>query len=229
MPPVEQPRFEDVCGWVDRQAFEGTTALIVGGSRGLGELTAKLIAAGGGHCIITYAVGHADAQAVAQDIIHGGGTCDLLAFDYRKDAEAQLQALPTRPTHLYYFATTQIFRQKSSLYSAGLLREYLAVYADTFYDLCRVLADKEKPLTAFYPSSVAVEDRPRDMTEYAMAKNAGETLCADITAFLPGVRVVMQRLPRLLTDQTATTTPVETVPAQDVMKPIVLEMQGIAS
>ncbi len=173
MPPVAQPAYKELLGWVEPDAFAATTALIVGGSRGLGELTAKLIAAGGGQCLITYAVGQADAQAVAQEINAGGGRCDILPYDVKRDAARQLQALPTRLTHLYYFATPQIFRQKSNLYSPDLARDYLSVYADSFYELCRMLADKEHPLTAFYPSSVAVEERPRDMTEYAMAKSAG--------------------------------------------------------
>ena len=43
--------------------FAGQTALIVGGSRGLGEVTAKLIAAGGGTPIITYQAGKSGYSA----------------------------------------------------------------------------------------------------------------------------------------------------------------------
>jgi len=59
--------------------FAGQRALIVGGSRGLGELTAKIIAAGGGHTIITYSVGKEDAERVAAEIEGFGATCDVLA------------------------------------------------------------------------------------------------------------------------------------------------------
>jgi hypothetical protein len=54
----------------------------------------------------------------------------------------------------------------------------------------------------FYPSSVAVETRPKGMTEYAMAKAAGEVLLADLNAASPSVRVVSSRLPRMGSDQT---------------------------
>ena len=62
--------------------FAGSTALIVGGSRGLGALTAKILAAGGGKVIITYATGRADAEDLteeirsqtANDICHAFGT-----------------------------------------------------------------------------------------------------------------------------------------------------------
>ena len=36
----------------------------------------------------------------------------------------------------------------------------------------------------FYPSTVFVQDRPQEMTEYAMSKAAGEILCADIARYL---------------------------------------------
>ncbi len=46
---------------VSANEFTGAAALVVGGSRGLGELTAKLLAAGGGRVTITYAYGEGDA------------------------------------------------------------------------------------------------------------------------------------------------------------------------
>jgi hypothetical protein len=58
-------------------------------------------------------------------------------------------------------------------------------------------------VSLFYPSSVYVAERPRGMLEYAMAKAAGETLCGEMNLAWPPLRVTMERLPRLPTDQTA--------------------------
>jgi hypothetical protein len=41
------------------------------------------------------------------------------------------------------------------------------------------------------------------MTEYVMAKLAGEVLCADLTRRDRGLKILVRRLPPLLTDQTA--------------------------
>ena len=224
-PPVMQLAAADALGWVASDAFAGSRALIVGGSRGLGEVTAKLIAAGGGHPIITYALGRADAEAVAADIGQAGGTCDVLPFDFRLEAKAQLGALAP-PSHLYYFATPRIARQQGALYSPELFAEFNAAYNDSFYRLCALFAREETPIRAFYPSSVFVEQRPRQMTEYAMAKSAGEILCADMNAHMRGVHVELDRLPRLLTDQTASTSPVQMDSAADVIKPVILRMHG---
>ena len=52
-----------------------------------------------------------------------------------------------------------------------------------------------------YPSTVYVENRPAGLTEYAMAKAAGELLCHDLMAGDSELTIVIDRLPRLATDQ----------------------------
>jgi len=85
-------------------------------------------------------------------------------------------------------------------------------------------------ISVFYPSSVFVEDRPRDMTEYAMAKSAGEILCADLARYSPGIYINNTRLPSLLTDQTAVITPVitpiEMANSLEAIVPIVRDVQA---
>ncbi len=226
-PPVRQMSFAAAAAHVSPGEFAGQRVLIVGGSRGLGELTAKLIAAGGGHPTITYARGAADAEAVRREIAETGARCETLPYDATLPAAPQLAVLPDHPTQVYYFATSQIFRRKTGLFEAAALRDFLAVYVAGFHDLCAALAPcSTAGLSVFYPSSIAVERRPRDLTEYAMAKAAGEILCADIARFMPGMRVVVKRLPRLLSDQTATVSSVETTPAIDVLLPIIREVQA---
>ncbi len=47
MPPTPQASMQDLADLIEPGAFSGVEALIIGGSRGLGEVTAKLLAAGG--------------------------------------------------------------------------------------------------------------------------------------------------------------------------------------
>jgi len=82
-PARAQPPIFSMATRVSRHEFAGQRALIVGGSRGLGEPHAKIIAAGGGHTIITYSVGKEDAERVAAEIEGFGATCDVLQYDVR--------------------------------------------------------------------------------------------------------------------------------------------------
>ena len=221
-----QPTIGDLAALVAQNEFDQQTALVIGGSRGLGELAAKAIAAGGGRVVISYAVGRDDATRVAEEIRAGGGRAEILAYDVTRPASAQLAGLNgTIPTHVYYFATCPIFQAKTQGFDPATLERFLAFYAVGFHDLCRGLwAAGMTNAAIFYPSSTAVETRPVELTEYAMAKAAGETLCADIPRLLPGLSVYQLRLPRLPTDQTLVVTPQELPNAIDYILPMIRQI-----
>ncbi|HWT05661.1 MAG TPA: SDR family oxidoreductase, partial [Xanthomonadales bacterium] len=225
---VRQPAPERDLAGVARDVrageFAGTTALIVGGSRGLGAVTARALAAGGGRVIVTYLSGERDARAIAEEL--GPDRCRVLRYDARAAAGPQLAALEWPISQLYYFATPHIFRQKAAWWEPRRFDEFCDVYVKGFADVCAALRARGAEFSAFYPSSVAVDERPRDMIEYSMAKAAGETLCADMNRFEPGVRVILKRLPRVLTDQTATLISTPSADALDVMLPIVRELHA---
>jgi acyl dehydratase len=220
--PRRQPSLHDLAAVVRADEFQQQVALVIGGSRGLGELTAKTIAAGGGRVFLTYAVGRGDAARVAEEIREFGGRADLFQYDVTQPATQQLFGLGgVVPTHAYYYATCHISRARTQAFEPERLARFVAYYVDGFYDLCQGLQGSgAKEARVFYPSSVFVSDRPRDLTEYAMAKAAGEVLCTDLPTLLPGIRIYMERLPRLMTDQTSTVMPQELPPTIDTILPL---------
>jgi NAD(P)-dependent dehydrogenase (short-subunit alcohol dehydrogenase family) len=208
-------------------AFAGQRALVVGGSRGLGEVTAKILAAGGGYPIITYNHGRPEAEAVAAEIRQAGGECDVVRYDALAPAASQLDGIGA-VDGAYYFATGKIFQRKSELYEPETLRTFLRYYADGLYNLCTALAANcDGGIRIFYPSTAAIDEPVTAAAEYAMAKAAGETLARYIDALRPNVHIVSRRLPRILTDQTATVGVARAHDALDVMLPIVYEVQKI--
>ncbi|MGH9641326.1 MAG: SDR family NAD(P)-dependent oxidoreductase, partial [Terriglobales bacterium] len=224
-PPVAQPPTSAIAALVSSHEFDGTVALVVGASRGLGEVTAKIIAAGGGRVIATYSTGERDIALVAEDIRRFGGRCEVIAYDVRKDADHQLQGLSEPPTHCYYFATPPIMRRKAQIFARDRFEEFSAFYLDGFERLVEAaLRLRPAGISVFYPSTIAVQDRWAKMTEYAMSKAAGEILCADISRYRPGIRILTHRIPRVSTDQTASFVPMETSDALSVMLPIVRQM-----
>jgi hypothetical protein len=225
-PPVLQRTMDSLTGVVGAEEFSGAVALIIGGSRGLGELTAKLIATGGGRPIITWQRGKADAERVADEIRATGGVCDTLHYDAQKPVVEQLAQLSEIPTHGYYFATPLIFRPQSNIFVAERFQEFLAVYVNGFWELAQALRTRRPQISLYYPSSVFVDERPNGMTEYTMAKVAGEVLCADMNASLAPMHVTQSRLPRMQTDQTASITDIETSDAVENLLPIIREVQS---
>jgi NAD(P)-dependent dehydrogenase (short-subunit alcohol dehydrogenase family) len=202
-PPTVQDSAAGLRAMIARDSFLGSRALVVGGSRGLGEITAKLLAMGGAEVTITFARGATDAEAVIDDIRSAGGRADAMRLDVLQPIAGQLGQLSESPSSMYYFATPKIVLRPETRFSPDRFRRFAEVYVDGFYALCNELAVMRKsPLQAFYPSSVAIEQLPPNWAEYAMAKAAGEVLATDMTQSLSGVTVESVRLPRLPTDQT---------------------------
>ena len=127
------------------------------------------------------------------------------------------------PDAVFYFATPRIYRKKSSIFDVGLFNEFIAFYGERFQALCLALEDHcgERRVKVFVPSTIFIDERPKGMTEYAMAKAAVEILCADLQRSLRRVSIVVQRLPRLETDQTATLVAVKHASNADTLLPLV--------
>ncbi|MEM7498401.1 MAG: SDR family NAD(P)-dependent oxidoreductase [Pseudomonadota bacterium] len=178
-------------------AFAGRHVLVVGGSRGLGEAAAKLLAAGGAQVTLTYARGAAEAEAVAAEIGAAGGKAEALALDIA----APLPPLPSGITDLAYFAAPKI-RQGAAPggFDVALFAAYCAFFVDAFARIAEALPGAARLL---YPSTVFVTAPEPRFAEYAAAKAAGEALCTYLAAATPGRQVSAPRLPRLATDQNA--------------------------
>lgn len=228
-PPARQADMASIKRAVVGNAFSNQRALVVGGSRGLGELTAKLLAAGGADVCLTYHQGRAEAADVVAEITSHGGKASATALDVRAPFDAGWRSPQGwQPTHLYYFATPFIFSGQRSGFSAELLASLCAYYVAGFAQLVGPLAAAGLA-DAFYPSTVALDELPTDMAEYCAAKAAGETLCQLLVRRHRGLRIDYPRLPRVATDQTASLLPVGNQDPLPVMRDLLLTFAAGAS
>jgi hypothetical protein len=212
--PQRQPSAEEVSRRLPRpDMFADQRALVIGGSRGLGELSAKILATGGADVRLSYHRGESDARAVVEDIRSAGGRAASIEYD-ALDASVELGGRlgpDWRPSHVYYFATPPIFVATRGRFSTELFHQFCAYYVDGFYACWKaVRALTYQPFALFYPSSVAVETAYTDMGEYSAAKAAGEDLCRFLEACDRNLAVTIARLPRLPSDQTLSIMAVET-------------------
>ena len=225
LPSTSQASMQELSTRVGPHEFQGQRALVVGGSRGLGELTAKIIAAGGGVPVITYAAGEADAERVVEEITASGGRCERRKYDIASPAEEQLATLSAPVSHAYYFASCQIFRRRTQAFSRELLDEFMAYYVDGFYRLCTALRAASPSACGVLSLFDRAGRAPTRHDRVRMAKVAGEILCADLSRVWPDVRIFVRRLPRVPTDQTSSLVPVKSADPLQVMLPIVREVQ----
>ncbi len=194
---------------IEKGEFAGQKAVIIGGSRGLGEVSAKLLAAGGAKILLTYHLGAEDAERVTEEICSGNGSAKAIHYDVT-DVGNNLDLFlgqAKQITHLYYYATPYIFSGDRECFSAALFEKFCSYYVTGLFKLAKPLIDSGLK-NIFSPSSVSLEQLPLDMMEYTAAKAAGEVVCAFLETLDEGVYVYRPRLPRLSTDQTVSLLPV---------------------
>lgn len=210
--PVRQLSSTAAAALVSGDEFRGRRVIVIGGSRGLGEVAAKLLAAGGAEVLLTgtQAGASSDAQRVAVEIGSAGGIASALALVLPDGVDGFLAALPDAWTDvdLCFFATPPIPSQPAGAFDLSLFRAlgdvYVGAPAEIVAGLYRV---GRRVSTLLNPSSEFVESVPRAMGEYACAKAAAEVLCRSLETRYPGLVAQAPRWPRLATDQTASTLP----------------------
>ena len=207
--PQEQANYLTLKNQVDSNEFAGQHALIIGGSRGLGEVAAKLLSGGGADVKITYHQGKEDVRRIVDDIVSNGGLADSFHFDVLNPeiGPADISTNDWVPTHLYYFATPFIFSGVKGIFSSRLFSKFCDYYVAGFINTINQVSNFGLR-HIFYPSSAAIDELPANMGEYAAAKIAGEMLCTFLEKTNREMTIYKPRFPRMATDQTVSITPV---------------------
>jgi hypothetical protein len=205
----EQANYLTLRNLVDRNEFEGQRAMIIGGSRGLGEVAAKLLAGGAADVKISYYQGQEDAYRIVDDIKSNGGIADSFQFDVLnpKLEIPHTSANGWAPTHLYYFATPFISTGAKGKFSPQLFRKFCDYYVVGFINTLNQVSDFGVR-HIFSPSTVFIDELPMNMGEYAAAKIASELLCTFLKKSNREMTFYNPRFPKLATDQTVSVMPV---------------------
>jgi hypothetical protein len=228
--PVRQPSFAELRSSVPpavaADAFAGQKALVIGGSRGLGELTAELLASGGADVAVTYHTGEADARRLVGEAAEAGLSMTAHPFDVLSPSFADFADAP--PTHLYVFASPRIpvgivgrfdvaaFERLCAHYSVGLARLAQA-FATAF---------PNRPCTVWFPSTMFLDDGEKKFAEYRAAKACAEETAAVLATTFAKMRFLSARLPRLPSDQTRSLVDVEVA---DPVETLVRELLAVAA
>jgi NAD(P)-dependent dehydrogenase (short-subunit alcohol dehydrogenase family) len=220
----EQLSFAAARSMVAADRFAGQRALVVGGSRGLGEVAAKLLAAGGAEVVVTWHRGEADARRLVDEITAGDGLANAAHFNVLEPDATAVEAL--RSTHLFYFASPLIATGRPKAFSQALFEQFCAYYVSGLDGTVRLLVPGGLK-GVFSPSSVFVETTPDRLVEYATAKAAAEFLCGQLQReFGDRLHVAWPRLPKLRTDQTAALTDDGTPDAAPAVLAALLQFTG---
>lgn len=196
--PITNPPTSHMAQFVSTKEFMGVRALVLGGSRGLGEIATKLLIAGGANVSFTYHQGLSDAQAISHDIAEFGGSCQYFQLSANSDSFRDFDF--SEFDHVYYFPTPKILGKRTRNFDATQEREYQAIYIDAFRSLCQNIVDHNLKVSIFYPSSSYVDQPPKGLESYAAAKLQAQSVAKGFNK-RAGLQVITTRLPQLATDQ----------------------------
>ncbi len=202
--PVHQPEFVEIARDVTPGEFHGERALVIGGSRGVGDVAVKMLAAGGAEVKFTYRKGIKEAREIVADAAAGGSAVSCFSYDVATDGPKLAETLGAwSPTLLCYFATPFAFSSVTGRFSLTLYQGFSRAFIDGFLETFAAVSRPGCSLrSVLYPSSISIDELPATMGEYAVAKSAAETLCRFLAKRHRRIRFHFPRLPRLATDQT---------------------------
>ena len=205
-PPISQPSIIEIAKQVSKNEFSNEKCLVVGGSRGLGEVAAKILSAGGASIGLTYFAGRDDAECVREEIRKAGYAAHCTHWNVLAPPK-QCPETPAgwQPDSIYYFATPHIGLTNTSEWNEDRFSEFCRYYVTGLVRSVKAARDaysnKGAEIQVFYPSTVLLNTPGLLAAEYSAAKAASESTCAYLNA-IPGVTCFLVRLPRILTDQT---------------------------
>jgi hypothetical protein len=197
--PKKQIEFNNIKNIVKSNDFINRKVLIVGGSRGLGEISAKILAAGGASVTITYARGKTEAESIFNEISPINGSFSILQLDVKKIDNIDVDKFKNYDSILYF--ATPFIKSNNNDFDQQLFDLFNEFYVKGFkkiYDLARL----NEISKIFYPSTIFVDENPVNFKEYVKSKQDGEKICTKLNKKLGGPFIYSPRLPKLSTDQT---------------------------
>ena len=188
---------------VNKKEFVKQKALIIGGSKGLGEATVKILSLGSARILFSYFRGKKDAHQHRKAFKK-----NIKIFHLNIEKKINLNTLKDiknfKPTHFYYFATPRIFSGSGYEFVEKNFEIFNNYYLTGFQKIFNQL-DKKILKSVFFPSSVAINQVTNKLCEYACSKAAQEILLKYLSQKYKTINFLCPRLPRLKTDQTLST------------------------
>ena len=220
-PPSDGESFTAISKMVDANEFKKVNALIIGGSRGIGAVTAKLICAGGGRVTVTYHSGINDAINLCSEIKSHGGQCNYIHYSVLSTPSTKDLMPPIN--QVYYFASPKIIGESFRRGNLDLDGVYKKYFIDGFVDTCEMLILHNPNCSVFYPSTSFIEEESKEFKSYIDAKIIGEKICTEFN-LKNSIRILSVRLPKLPSDQNQSIFPVNLPKISNTILPVIRNM-----
>ena len=129
--PINQKSYKEIISKYKQSInFDIKKALVVGASRGVGEVCAKLLAANNIEVVLSYKNGHDELNNIVKEINNNGGKASIIHIDVLSKI-IDLSFLK-KIDGLFYFASPPIFVSNKGEYSPALFEHFNSFYVKGF-------------------------------------------------------------------------------------------------
>lgn len=202
--PVKQETLSYFQNIVAPDAMKSDRVLIIGGSRGIGNVASKIATAAGADVWFTYSESHDEARLLLEELSVVCQDIKAIKMNVLYSCCAFFEkVIDFRPTIIFYFATPPI-KENWGEFDTQLLLDFDKFYVEAFERIIRQLHHASPShMDVIIASSEYVNDTPEQFREYAMSKSASETLAFSLDQELKHAAFHVYRFPKVLTDQTS--------------------------
>ena len=211
--PINQKSYKIVKEYINSTEFLDIKALVIGGSRGLGEVATKILCAGGANVTSTYFSGKKEAETITKEINLIGDEIEYIYFDACKKNKSNNFE---KYNLVIYMATPFISTTEKDEFNEKIFKKFCDYYITGFLNLCNSLSNKSE-IKILYPSSIYIDQVPPNLVEYSAAKAAGEVACSFLEKNNKNLKIFVPRFNRLETDQTSSLIPQNLEDSVDIL------------
>lgn len=205
---------KELKGLLPVNSFKNQRALIIGGTRGIGLQCLRLLATAGASTMFTYFKNSNEADKIVEEFANESIDTNYLQVDVSNLSKESLETIKAfNPTSIYYFATPKILSNNSNL-DENLLQKFISYYVIGLDKILVNLKSEIKPLI-FVPSTVYLDEKPTNLSEYVIAKSASEMFLKLLEK--KGYKIYNPRFPKVSTEQTMSLFKQKTVEPEEVL------------
>lgn len=205
---------KELNGLLPVNSFKNQRALIIGGTRGIGLQCLRLLASAGASTMFTYFKNSNEADKIVEEFANESINTNYLQVDVSNLSKESLETIKAfNPTSIYYFATPKILSNNSNL-DENLLQKFISYYVIGLDKILVNLKSEIKPLI-FVPSTVYLDEKPTNLSEYVIAKSASEMFLKLLEK--KGYKIYNPRFPKVSTEQTMSLFKQKTVEPEEVL------------
>tara|TARA_B100001564_G_C20648383_1_gene675604 strand:- start:23 stop:1483 length:1461 start_codon:yes stop_codon:yes gene_type:complete len=178
-------------------------ALIIGGSRGLGEVTSKYLAIQKCVTYATYNLGLNEIKKFKKEFHRFNYKIFFLKYDIENKKFITINKKKFKKIdYFFYFATPKILNTYLYKFDKILFNKYMNYYYRSFKNLCIELNRiAEKKIKIFYPSTIYINNNNQNFKEYTLAKKNSEFKIKKLEKKLNNIQIKIFRLPEMSTHQ----------------------------